>query len=303
MTAERTPVPLPARRQRRPAPGPSDAAAVFGVRSTARPDDALRELEVAAIERNPRQPRRRFDPKPLQALAESIRHRGVLQPVLVRPVSGGRYELVAGERRWRAAQEAGLERIPAFVRDADDTLTLELGLIENIVREDLTPVEEARTLLTLIEDLGVSQRALAERIGRSQPDISNTIRLLDLPEAVLDLLDGGRLTKGHGKVLLSEADHGRRRDLAQRAAADGWSVRELERAVSGSGRRTGVVELVAVVGRRRRALLAPQRGVEECGLHLGDRHPAREDLGREVMVRLDDREAHRRPEQAGQGLA
>jgi ParB family transcriptional regulator, chromosome partitioning protein len=237
MSADRTPVPLPARRRRRPASGPSDAAAVFGVRSAARPEDALRELDVAAIERNPRQPRRRFDPKALQALAESIRHRGVLQPVLVRPVADGHYELVAGERRWRAAQEAGLERIPAFVRDADDTLTLELGLIENIVREDLTPVEEARTLVTLIEDLGVSQRALAERIGRSQPDISNTIRLLDLPDSVLDLLDGGRLTKGHGKVLLSEADHGRRRDLAQRAASDGWSVRELERAVSASGRR------------------------------------------------------------------
>lgn len=235
MSAGKAPAPLPSRRRTRPARddnGRVTAAAAFGVRPGGRPEGPLRDLAIEAIERNPKQPRRRFDPTALAALADSIRERGVLQPVLVRPIENGRFELVAGERRWRAARQAGVTTIPAFVREADDTLTLELGLIENLVREDLTPIEEARTLVTLIEDLGVSQRALARRVGRSQPDISNTIRLLDLPDQVLELVEDGKLSKGHGKVLLSIDDQARRRTLAREAAASEWSVRDLERSIN-----------------------------------------------------------------------
>ena len=152
--------------------------------------------------------------------------------MLVRPTGGDTYELIAGERRWRAAQIAGLDRLPAFIReDTDDASALELALIENAAREDLTPVEEARTLSTLINDLGLTQAALAERIGRSRSDVANTLRLLDLPEDVHDLLDTGRLSKGHGKSLLREPDTERRSGFARNAVENSWSVRELERAI------------------------------------------------------------------------
>ena len=164
---------------------------------------AARELPLDAITPNRDQPRKRFDAAALERLADSIRERGVLQPVLVRPLDGERFELIAGERRWRAAQLAGLTAIPAYVRaDTDDAAALELALIENAAREDLTPVEEARTLSTLIDDLGLTQAALAKRIGRSRSDLANTLRLLDLPDDVLDLIADGRLSKGHGKSLL-----------------------------------------------------------------------------------------------------
>ena len=193
-------------------------------------------LAVAAIEANGEQPRKRFEPIALERLAESLRERGVLQPVLVRPLADERFELIAGERRWRAAQLAELAEIPAYVRaDTDDATALELALIENAAREDLTPVEEARTLGVLIHDLGVTQAALAKRIGRSRPDVANTLRLLDLPDEILDLLADGRLSKGHGKVLLSVTDPGSRCALGARAVADGWSVRQLERAAASLG--------------------------------------------------------------------
>ena len=158
----------------------------------------------------------------------------MLQPVLVRTLADSEpaYELIAGERRWRAARMAGLDRLPAFIReDTDDASALELALIENAARQDLTPVEEARTLSTLINDLGVTQGALAERICRSRSDLANTLRLLDLPDDVLDLLDSGQLTKGHGKSLLREPTVDGRRALAQKARDGGWSVRQLERAI------------------------------------------------------------------------
>ena len=162
-------------------------------------------------------------PQALERLADSMRERGVLQPVLVRPLGGERFELIAGERRWRAAQLAGLTAIPAYVRsDTDDAAALELALIENAAREDLTPVEEARTLSTLIDDLGLTQAALAKRIGRSRSDLANTLRLLDLPDDVLDLVADGRLSKGHGKSLLGLPDPARTqraRATRRRAAA------------------------------------------------------------------------------------
>ena len=191
--------------------------------------DRLRNIALEQIRPNPKQPRRRFDDEPLLALADSIRERGVLQPVIVRPSQRKGYELIAGERRWRACQIAGLPTIPALVDDAvDDAVSLELALIENIARTDLTVIEEARTIASLLDDLNVSRANLARRLGRSRSDLAHTVRLLELPDQVIELIDTGRLTKGHGKALLTEPDHDRRRQLADRAAESGWSVRNLE---------------------------------------------------------------------------
>ncbi|CAA9492303.1 MAG: Chromosome (plasmid) partitioning protein ParB [uncultured Solirubrobacteraceae bacterium] len=189
----------------------------------------LRDLPVELITANPNQPRRRFDEDALLALAESLRARGVLQPVLVRPVAGGTYELVAGERRWRAAQMAGLETIPAVVRAHDEADSLEIALIENMAREDLNPVEEARACSMLVDELGLTREEIGRRVGRSRVAVSNLMRLLDLPDEVLDLLESGALSEGHGRALLMAPDHDDRRRLARAAAAEGWTVREVER--------------------------------------------------------------------------
>jgi ParB family transcriptional regulator, chromosome partitioning protein len=188
----------------------------------------LRDVAVELIAPNPSQPRRRFDEDALEALADSLRERGVLQPVLVRPRAGGRYELVAGERRWRAAQRAGLETIPALVQERDDAETLEAALIENMAREDLNPVEEAHAVAALVEELGLTREEVGRRVGRSRVAVSNLLRLLDLPDEVLTLLEDGRLSEGHGRALLLADDHGRRRELARSAVREGWSVRVLE---------------------------------------------------------------------------
>jgi ParB family chromosome partitioning protein len=190
--------------------------------------DELRQIPVDLITPNPRQPRSGFDEESLAALAESIRARGVLQPVLVRPVVGGRYELIAGERRWRGAQLAKLETIPALVRHRDDTASLEVALIENMAREDLNPVEEARACAALVEDLGLTREDVGLRVGRSRVAVSNLIRLLDLPDEALELIERGELSEGHGRALLLTEDHSVRRSLARSAAQGRWSVRELE---------------------------------------------------------------------------
>jgi len=192
------------------------------------PADELRELPVELIVANPKQPRRRFDEEALQALAGSLGERGVLQPVLVRAKPGGTYELVAGERRWRAAQIAGLEKIPALVRPRGDAEALELALIENMAREDLNPVEEARACAALVEELGLTREEVGRRVGRGRVAVSNLVRLLDLPDEVLDQLEQGALSEGHGRALLLAEDHGARRSLARTAAAEGWSVRTVE---------------------------------------------------------------------------
>ncbi len=190
--------------------------------------DDLRSLPVEMIVANPKQPRRDFDDAALQALAGSLRERGVLQPVLVRPVAGGTFELVAGERRWRAARLAGLETIPALVRERDDADALEAALIENMAREDLNPVEEARACAALVEELGLTRETVGLRVGRSRVAVSNLLRLLDLPDEALALLERGELSAGHGRALLLATDHADRRRLARSAVADGWSVRTLE---------------------------------------------------------------------------
>jgi ParB family chromosome partitioning protein len=191
-------------------------------------EQELRELAVEQIVPSPTQPRRRFDEDALQALADSLGERGVLQPVLVRPKPGGTYEIVAGERRWRAAQIAGLETIPALVRERDDAESIELALIENMAREDLSPIEEARACAALVEELELTREEVGRRVGRSRVAVSNLIRLLDLPEEAIELVQGGTLSEGHGRALLLVEDHGARAALARTAAHEGWSVRTLE---------------------------------------------------------------------------
>src|SRR3954466_15401268 len=199
----------------------------------------LRRLPVELISPNPRQPRRSFDEAALLSLAGSLRQRGLLQPVLVRPVAGGTYELIAGERRWRAARLAGLETVPAVVRPDDDAASLELALVENMAREDLNPMEEARACAALVEELGLTREEVGRRVGRSRVAVSNLTRLLDLPDEAIALIERGDLTEGHGRALLLAPDHADRRDLARAAAADGWSVRETEARARAAGEKAG----------------------------------------------------------------
>ena len=188
------------------------------------------ELSVSAISRNPRQPRRTFDPSSLQELATSIESVGVVQPVIVRK-SGEGYELIAGERRWRAAQLAGFTVIPAIIRNASDVESLELALVENVVRQQLNPVDEAFALKVLLEDLGVTQEKLAARVGKSRSAIANKIRLLDLPAPVQESLASGTLSEGHGRALLSLEGRGEQVRLARRIEEKGLSVRQVEEEV------------------------------------------------------------------------
>jgi ParB family chromosome partitioning protein len=191
-------------------------------------EEQLRELPVELISPNPKQPRRRFDQDSLQALAGSLGERGVLQPVLVRPRPGGSYELVAGERRWRAARIAGLQNIPAIVREREDAEALEAALVENMAREDLNPIEEARACAALVEELGLTREDVGRRVGRSRVAVSNLVRLLDLPDEAIELVQAGQLSEGHGRALLLAHEHGERRRLAREAAEQGWSVRVTE---------------------------------------------------------------------------
>jgi ParB family chromosome partitioning protein len=201
---------------------------------TAAEGPELRDLPLELIRPNPEQPRTRFDPASITSLAASIADAGIVQPLIVRPLPDGRYELIAGERRWRAAREAGVQTVPAIVRDEAEADRLQTALIENVAREDLSPVDEARACAALVEDLGLSKEELARRLGRSRSAISNLIRLLDLPDEVLELLASGELSEGHGRAILQVHGNDARRSLARQAAARGWSVRETERHAKGS---------------------------------------------------------------------
>ncbi len=189
----------------------------------------LRELPLEVVVPNPRQPRRSFDEEALLALSESIRARGILQPIVVRPLTGGTFELIAGERRLRAAGIADLECIPAIVREAEEGQRLELALAENMARVDLNAVEQARACSTLVEDLGLTKGEVGRRVGKSRVAVSNLVRLLALPEEVLELLEAGALSEGHGRAILMARDHEQRKRLAASAREGGWSVRETER--------------------------------------------------------------------------
>ena len=205
----------------------------------------------------------------------------MLQPVLVRPVAGGTYELVAGERRWRAAQLADLETIPALVRERDDAEALEAALIENMAREDLNPIEEARACAALVEELGLTRETVGLRVGRSRVAVSNLLRLLDLPDEALELLERGDLSEGHGRALCLATDHADRRRLARSAVAEGWSVRVLEAKAR---------EANEPDGRRRRAARRRARPSRPGGRGDRDRRRAR---------RSARRRGHRQAERTG----
>jgi ParB family chromosome partitioning protein len=195
----------------------------------------LLHLPVETIHPNPRQPRRRFEPEATAGLAASIAHQGVLQPIVVRPRPEGGYEVIAGERRWRAAREAGLPTLPSVVRNADDRDTLLIGLVENVARESLSPIEEARAYASLVDEFELSLGEVAERVGRSKPAVSNRLRLLELPDDVLWKVARGELTEGHARAVLALRDHDARRMLARRIVRDGLSVRAAEKAAQQGG--------------------------------------------------------------------
>jgi ParB family transcriptional regulator, chromosome partitioning protein len=198
-------------------------------------EERLLQLPLELIGPNPDQPRRSFGATELAELAESIRAHGVLQPVLVRALPGGRYELLAGERRLRAAQAAGLERIPAVVRSAVEGERLELAMIENMARQDLNPVEAARACAALVEEFGLTKEEVGRRVGRSRVAISNLVRLLELPDDVLAMLVAGELSEGHGRAVLQAPDHHARRRIAREARDRALSVRQTEALTRGAG--------------------------------------------------------------------
>jgi ParB family chromosome partitioning protein len=194
----------------------------------------LRDIPVAEIVPNPNQPRVHFDEETLAELTTSIQQIGVLQPILVRPAATG-FELIAGERRWRAAGRAGLAMIPAVVRETDDESSIEQALVENLHRQDLTPLEEAAAYQQLLEDFELTHEQLAERIGKSRSAITNTLRLLGLPPGIQHLLADGKLSAGHARALLATPDRALQESLARQAAEEGWSVRAVEEAVKSGG--------------------------------------------------------------------
>jgi ParB family chromosome partitioning protein len=198
----------------------------------------LAHLPLETIHANPRQPRKRFDHESTSALADSIRAQGLVQPVVVRPRKAGGFELIAGERRWRAAGEAGLPTVPALVREADDRDTLLLGLVENVAREELSAVEEARAYALLLDEFELSLGDLAERVGKAKPTVSNRLRLLELPDDVLALVERGELTEGHARAVLAVPGHDGRRRLARQILRRGMSVRAAERAARWAGAKT-----------------------------------------------------------------
>ena len=185
-------------------------------------------LPIAQVEPGMKQPRKRFDQESLSDLADSIRAHGIIQPLTVRRLASGYYQIIAGERRWRAAKLAGLEEVPAVIIEADDRKVMELGLIENLQREDLNPIEEAMGYRALVEDYGLTQEEVARQVGKSRPAIANALRLMGLPDAVRQLLEEGKLSAGHGRALLTLSDGGLQRKLAQKIVAEDLSVRQTE---------------------------------------------------------------------------
>ena len=209
----------------------------------------LAQLPVREIHPNPRQPRKRFEHEATAGLAESIRTQGIIQPVVVRPRAAGGFELIAGERRWRAAREAGVEALPALIRDAGDRDALLLGLVENVAREELSAVEEARAYALLTDEFGLSLGEIAERVGGSKPAVSNRLRLLELPDDILAMVERGELTEGHARAVLAVPDNEGKRRLARKIVRRGLSVRAAEREARWSG---------AATKRRRRPPADPQ---------------------------------------------
>ena len=242
--------------------------------------ESLQEIPVDLIDPNPRQPRTRFEDAELRELAESVGARGMLQPVLVRPLVGGRYELVAGERRLRAAKLAGLDRVPAVVRSTEENERLELALIENMARQDLNSVDAARACAALVDELGLTKEEVGRRIGRSRVAISNMVRLLELPDGVLAMVESGELSEGHGRAILQLRDRSEQRALARRVRDEGLSVRKTEALARGTD--------ATRVAAPRRPPLVPADALE-AGRELEEALTAA--LGHEVRVRVGRRGA------------
>lgn len=224
---------------------------------------ALREVAVDAITPNPQQPRSQFDETALYELTKSVTTLGVLQPLLVRETAAGQYELVAGERRWRAAQRAGKETVPVLVVDTDERGSLERALVENVHRQDLNPIEEAAAYRQLLDEGGLTQEALGQRVGKSRVTIANALRLLDLPVEVQGLIIERKLTAAHGKALLALEGNAFMDRLARRAAEEGWSVRETEEHVKRYQAMSGTVAATSKSAERPAAALETQRQLSE----------------------------------------
>lgn len=244
--------------------------------STDSPDNSsvslLRTLSIGQIEPNPHQPRAEIEPGALAELAQSISAKGVLQPILVRELENGRFELIAGERRWRAAKQAGLSEIPAIVRTEDNAGSLELAVIENMAREDLNAIDEARACTALVERCKLSHEQVGKRVGRSRAAVTNLIRLLELPDEVLESIERGELSEGHGRAILQASDHEQRRRLAKRVRKEDLSVRATEAAA-----RSTLPE------ERRKALKAVDPDREDARRRVEDELSAA--LGVEVRIR------------------
>lgn len=234
----------------------------------------LKTLAVSSIEALPGNPRKHFDEAALDELAASIAARGVIQPIIVRPLKSGRYQLVAGERRWRAAQKARLHDIPALVRDLDDREVMALALIENLQREDLNPVEEARAYHRLAEDEGMTQAEIARMVEKSRSHVANIQRLLGLPEPVLDLVEEGELSMGHARALIGQNDAA---NLARQAVNENLSVREVERLVRDAANGKGG----AAPRSERRSHSAEDADIAAVQRHLEDF------LGLKVRIKAD----------------
>lgn len=188
-------------------------------------------LEISLLEPNKAQPRKEFDQAALESLADSISQHGVLQPLLVRPLTNGNYQIIAGERRWRACRMAGITEVPVIIKDLTDVEVLQIALIENIQRENLSPIEEAKAYRALMDDCSLTQEQVSKSVGKSRPYITNTIRLLNLPDSVLDMISKKELSQGHARTLLSLQDKSKIESVAKMCAEKGISVRELEKLV------------------------------------------------------------------------
>ena len=260
-------------------PEPRDAAPPVGVR----------EVDIDLLDPNPHQPRTRFREDSLEELAQSIRSTGVIQPVVVRPI-GSRFQLIAGERRWRAAQRAGLHRIPAIVRDVPDHLALEMTVVENLQREDLNPVEQARAFDTLITTFGLTQEEAATRTGKDRATIANSIRILKLEEQILTLLEDGRLSAGHGRALLAFENSAARLAAAKRAADGRLTVRAVERLAARRQKRPRGIDQPEVSDPNTRAALEDLQ--RELGTRVTLRPPSGKRLGQLIIEYHEDRQLY-----------
>ena len=244
--------------------------ALLGDPELSPPGEGSVSLPISQVEPGLNQPRKRFDPESLSDLADSIRIHGIIQPVTVRRLASGYYQIVAGERRWRAAKQAGLTEIPAVIIEADDRKVMELGLIENLQREDLNPAEEARGFQTLMEEYGLTQEQVAERMGKSRPAVTNALRLLSLPEDLLKLVEEGTLSAGHARAILGAPTPALQREAAKHVVERGLSVRQTE----------------ALVKALQRQQEKPQKeGHDEIALYLGELEKSLSGrLGRKVTI-------------------